>query len=72
MRPFLISLFHHVNKEKDLEYMSFFNGGAVSNEVLHTGDPTHQLPGHHDYQYPDDRCILIWMSVVIYLSTQIW
>ena len=34
--------------------MSFFNGGAVANEVLDTRDAAHQLPAEQDDQYPDD------------------
>ena len=34
--------------------MSFFNGGAVANEILYTGDPTHQLPEEQDHHYLDD------------------
>ena len=34
--------------------MSFFNGGAVANEVLHTRDATHQLSEDQDDQNDQD------------------
>ena len=49
--------------------MSFFNGGAVANEILYTGDPTHQLPEEQDHQYP---MISSFLAIMIILFSTIY